>query len=463
MLVLAFGHSRAQIKNNGFEKLDGWVINGSTDFVSGIDSVTKNSGAGALKITNVKDQVNGTIVFSQDVPYRTDSLKLIDLSFFIKTNNVIRSPAIWCEVKDHNDGVLGFANSVMQGIELKGSNDWKKCSLKLLVSPKASRLVIGGYQKSAGEVWFDDVEIADAPMLGSPGSGLSAYAGEIKNHIKNGSLFRDFLNWSRIDTDLNYLVKAIDMQYVDLLNQYFIQELRNAGDMHSQFQNKLQAQNYATTNVVAEKPGAQLLKNNIAYLYVPGFGSTNSQVMNKFADTIQQLIRKLDTENEIKGWIVDLRRNSGGNMFPMIAGVGPLTGTGALGYFEGDRRYAWRYEKNGVCKNVKVDYPYVLRAKNPKIAVLVGSMTASSGEMTAISFIGKKNTKLFGQPTGGYVTSNSSIGLSNGAMLILATSYVSDRNKKKYMTKVIPDVVVEKVNGSDKYLEKASEWLVENR
>jgi flagellar basal body rod protein FlgB len=333
MLVLAFGHCGAQIKDKGFEKLDGWVIKGPADFVAGIDSVTKNSGAGALKIKNVKDQVGGTIVFSQDVPYKTNGLKLINLSFFIKTNNVILSPAIWCEVKDHNDRVVGFANSVMQRIELKGTNDWKKYSIKLLVSPQASHLVIGGYQKSAGEVWFDDVEIADAPVLSSPDSGLSAYADEIKNHIKNSSLFRDSINWSQIDTDLNYLGKAIDMQHADLLNQYFIQELRNAGDMHSQFQNKIQAQNYASNNVVAEKPRAELLKNNIAYLYVPGFGSTNSQVMNKFADTIQQLIRKLDTENEIKGWIVDLRRNSGGNMFPMIGGVGPLTGTGARGYF----------------------------------------------------------------------------------------------------------------------------------
>jgi carboxyl-terminal processing protease len=93
----------------------------------------------------------------------------------------------------------------------------------------------------------------------------------------------------------------------------------------------------------------------------------------------------------------------------------------------------------------------------------VGSATASSGEMTAISFIGKKNTRLFGQPTAGYVTSNSSISLSNGAMLFLATSYVSDRNKKKYMSRIIPEVVVEQGKGRDKEVETASDWLVENR
>lgn len=288
---------------------------------------------------------------------------------------------------------------------------------------------------------------------------LSAYANEVKTHIKNSSLYRDSLNWKKIDTDLNNLTREKGIQQADVVNQYLILELRKAGDIHSQFQNKTQAQNYATKNTIDDKPRSELLKNNIAYIYVPSFGSTNSKVMNKFADTIQSLIRKLDTENDIQGWIVDLRRNFGGNMFPMIAGLGPLTGTGNLGYFEDDKRYAWRYEKNGVCKNVKVINPYFLKVKNPKIAVLVGQYTCSSGEMTAISFIGKKNAVLFGQPTGGYVTSNLSINLSNGGMLFLASSYVSDRNKKKYITKIIPDVLIEQVKGSDKELEKAIEWL----
>jgi len=463
ILILVFGHCGAQIKNNGFEKFESWVIKGSADFVAGIDSVTKNSGAGALKIKSVKDQVSGTIIFSQEVAYRTDSLKVINLSFFIKTINTSGTPVIWCEAKDHSGKVVGFANSEMQGVDLKGTNNWKKYSIKLIVSKQVSNLVIGGYQKSTGEVWFDDINIADEPFLSNPDSDLLSYASEVKNHIKNSSLFRSSINWNQIDADINNLMRAINMQDADLLNQYFIQELRNVGDMHSQFQNKMQADNYASKNIVVEKPKAELLKNGIAYLYVPGFGSTNSQVMNKFADTIQHLIRKLDTENDIKGWVVDLRRNFGGNMFPMIAGLGPLTGTGNLGYFEGDGYYAWRYEKNGVCKSVKVDNPYTLKAKTPKIAILVSSTTASSGEMTAISFIGKKNTRLFGQPTGGYITSNSSIRLSNGAMLFLATTYVSDRNKKKYMTKIIPDVVVEEVEGSDKELDKASEWIYENK
>ena len=33
------------------------------------------------------------------------------------------------------------------------------------------------------------------------------------------------------------------------------------------------------------------------------------------------------------GWIVDLRGNTGGNMWPMVAGVGPVLGNGVAGFF----------------------------------------------------------------------------------------------------------------------------------
>ena len=35
----------------------------------------------------------------------------------------------------------------------------------------------------------------------------------------------------------------------------------------------------------------------------------------------------------MKGWIVDLRGNFGGNMWPMLLSVEPLIGNGTLGYF----------------------------------------------------------------------------------------------------------------------------------
>ncbi|ATP55628.1 hypothetical protein CPT03_03665 [Pedobacter ginsengisoli] len=66
-----------------------------------------------------------------------------------------------------------------------------------------------------------------------------------------------------------------------------------------------------------------------------------------------------------------------------------------------EQKNNWYYAKGkcGVGKGVPltVPNPYKIKNKNTKIAVLIGPRTSSSGEMTAISFIGKKTTRLFGE------------------------------------------------------------------
>ena len=47
---------------------------------------------------------------------------------------------------------------------------------------------------------------------------------------------------------------------------------------------------------------------------------------------IQDQIKIMDHPYNI-GWIVDLRGNGGGNMWPMLAGIGPILGEGIAGYF----------------------------------------------------------------------------------------------------------------------------------
>ena len=73
---------------------------------------------------------------------------------------------------------------------------------------------------------------------------------------------------------------------------------------------------------------------------------------------------------------MDLRDNGGGNMWPMIAGIGPLLGDGLYGHFvDADEQVVrWGYE-NGASyiedmDVVTVDVPYSLLNPQPKIAVL---------------------------------------------------------------------------------------------
>ena len=61
-----------------------------------------------------------------------------------------------------------------------------------------------------------------------------------------------------------------------------------------------------------------------------GFNNVDSINRIKYADSLQYQIKLMDNKY-IKGWILDLRENSGGNCWPMLTGLGPLLGNGICG------------------------------------------------------------------------------------------------------------------------------------
>ena len=62
-----------------------------------------------------------------------------------------------------------------------------------------------------------------------------------------------------------------------------------------------------------------------ALLVVPKCFPANDGQFVEFETKIQRIIAELDKSHPL-GWIVDIRGNVGGNMWPMLAGAGPLLG-----------------------------------------------------------------------------------------------------------------------------------------
>lgn len=203
------------------------------------------------------------------------------------------------------------------------------------------------------------------------------------------------------------------------------------------------------------------LPENVGYVKVNSFtGSSNSDTAISFAREIQNKIRNED-HSDIIGWIVDLRNNGGGNMWPMIAGIGPILGEGIAGYFidPDNNQTSWGFLNGSSVVNgsivTQLSNSYELLVSNPKVAVLLNIGIASSGEVMAISFIGRENTKSFGSSTCGLSTSNRSFTLSDNSRLILTTDYLADRNKNLYGIPVNPDLVV---NNED-IIQTVVEWI----
>jgi len=193
-------------------------------------------------------------------------------------------------------------------------------------------------------------------------------------------------------------------------------------------------------------PTGRLLTPGVAYLHVPDF--TRSAAATVYARTLQQIIGAIDATGPV-GWIVDLTDNTGGSMFPMMVGLGPLFDGEELGAIASPHgwRINWRYVAGqcvvgpGLC--LALDPPIVqLQHRPAPVAVLIGPSTVSSGELMAVAFRGQALTRSFGQPTAGCSTCNQGYTLSDGAEIFLTVGVYVDRTGQHYGGAIPPDVVV---------------------
>jgi carboxyl-terminal processing protease len=308
---------------------------------------------------------------------------------------------------------------------------------------------------------------AQNPASPQPSSTQKLVA-EIHQLIIKHALYKDSLNWEEITSELNALrFTQTDTSNHRLVFNLFKEKFRKAGDKHSFFMTASDAKSFTKGDRRAVKPKGNYLGSGIAVIRVPFCFNTDPEKDVEFANTIKREIKKIDTRYQVSGWIVDLRHNTGGNMWPMLAGLNALIQDGIVGYFISP---STKTEEPWLSHNGRVRFPAATvddyKVKNPdtRIAVLIDSMTASSGEMTAISFIGLPNVMVLGQPSAGYTTANATYYLSDGTMFNLATAYVADRNKKAYHDRIIPGIILNTSDkkGRDEALNATRQRLVQN-
>jgi len=289
-------------------------------------------------------------------------------------------------------------------------------------------------------------------------TGNINYLNNVIDLMEMNSINRKTINWIHFRSDVIASANGAETD-VDV-NPALRTALTKLGDHHSFitrgnttiFGEDLPACT-GCSNGVVNKPA------NIGYLKVPGYTGTDVQ----FAIGLQNKIREQDSQ-DIIGWIVDLRGNTGGNMYPMIAGVGPILGNDICGFFvdpDGDTSpysYFNGFAQINSAIIINVPNPYTLLKQDPKVAVLFDNQTASSGEATAIAFIGRPNTRSFGVSTCGLSTANMGFDLTDGGKLQLTVAFMADRNENKKGGPLVPDVTVA---GDQAVVDKAAEWINE--
>ena len=223
------------------------------------------------------------------------------------------------------------------------------------------------------------------------------------------------------------------------------------GGKHSMLMTKSESQD--TTESYDEVLPTVSLDGDIAIIKLPDFLGT-AEAGQKYAKVAEDFIH--ENRDIIKGVVLDLRGNTGGDMGPMATAVSSLLPDGELVYYHYRSYDVPVTLKNGVVSNAgtggKSLYPE--EKLNVPVAILTDDMTASSGEALTLCFRGLENTRTFGAPTAGYTSVNMLYNMYDGAQMYLTVAFDKARTGEIFKeTPIEPDVAT----GSP--LEAALEWL----
>jgi hypothetical protein len=211
-------------------------------------------------------------------------------------------------------------------------------------------------------------------------------------------------------------------------------------------------------------------------MFIPPYAEDekNQADSQKFADQLHALVVQLHAQ-EPDGWVIDLRGNGGGDMWPMLAGIGAVLGEGDVGAFvyPDGKREPWFYKRGQagtrpsgseqeIGSQIK-QQPFAFREVS-WVAVLFDRGTGSSGEALAICFAGRPRERSFGEHTANYSTANEDETLSDGAVLHLSVGVYADRTGRQYPEGIDPDAGVRSpdhrpTEGNDLVLHAAEDWL----
>jgi len=343
---------------------------------------------------------------------------------------------------DGPTGRLAFASSGDEPVHLADGAQARE--LRLYIPSGTTHLKLGATLNSPGRVAVEHLTLTaqDAPSGGVSAYDVVAYA---LATIRANALNADKVDWPTVQ----------QAQLTPELKQRPAQEaygrirkvLDALADRHSFLQSPNEALAYRQRAVATRAIEVRPMQD-LGYVLVPGLRGTDAAAGEAFATGLCEQIARL-APTSTKGWILDLRQNTGGNMWPMLSGVHALLGDGEVGAFR---------DRNGVATSWRARAPKACGADlaHHRVAVLVGPKTGSSGEAVAVSFRARPGTRFFGQPTAGLATANRGYPLPDGGALRLTRAMMLDRSGVAYPHGIQPE---QPVPSDQDAIEAAAAWL----
>jgi carboxyl-terminal processing protease len=273
--------------------------------------------------------------------------------------------------------------------------------------------------------------------------------------VRKYALWRDTVTWAVVEPRVR--ATAAGAQTASDVYPAIRALLTSLGDHHSFHMPPSRTTQFRTGGAQNPRPEIRALPDSIGYISVPAYGGADTAAARTYVTDVYTALRATQPKTSCR-WVVDLRSNGGGNMWPMLAGLRPLLGEAGLGSFVSATGPGplWRAR---AAYNLPLE-PALARLDSAYVAVLTGPRTASSGEAVTISFVGRPRTRSFGLPTRGLSTANSTFPLPDSSMIVLTVSVEADRNGVRYGGKIDPDesIPIDSAAG-DVQLSRAVAWL----
>ena len=374
----------------------------------------------------------------------------------IDTKNVTGGASPWLRV-DGPGGRLAFDNGSDDAV--KGTTTGHR-EITLFVPAPATKLVFGLLLTGRGEATVRNLRIETLPTVAA-NTPLSPVAKrELDSAIalvRAHSLWRDTVSWPSVEADVR--AAAAGARTATDVYPAIQQLLARLGDHHSFLMKPTATQQFRTGGAANPRPVIRALPDGMGYISVPAYSGAEHGALVAYAKSVQDSLAAILPQTSCR-WVVDLRGNGGGNMWPMLGGLRPFLGDVGLGSFAtaAGNDPLW-HASDAV--DVRPT-PALAALESSYVAVLTGPRTASSGEAVTISFIARPHTRSFGLPTAGLSTANENYALPSGSMILLTVSVEADRTGRRYGEKITPDEVIEAASpgsADDPQLARAVAWL----
>jgi len=153
-LVNADFESAALAPDGGPEGWYSYQHTGVTSYLFARDEAVVHGGARSLRIDNVGPEPYGAV--AQSFPGRDFAGKTVRFSAWLKTRAADEGGAKLFLIAEFAGSIMAY--NFMPGEEVKGTREWARHSLTLVIPAQADRIRVGATLEGKGTLWLDDAE-----------------------------------------------------------------------------------------------------------------------------------------------------------------------------------------------------------------------------------------------------------------------------------------------------------------